>query len=71
MKNTASLPKGRKLQGLSAPNLVAARRATFREYSKARLLGAPLADSLHLFLTRIDDELARRNITIQNPETSK
>ena len=66
--NPSSLPKGRKPQGLTNPQLVTQRRDTFRTLVKAKLLNTPEAPALAAHLKRLDEELARRNIVIHNPE---
>ena len=68
MKTPASLPRGRKLTGFSNPQLVALRRDYFRRLAKARLLNTPDAPAIDAYLKRLDEELARRKITIQDPE---
>ena len=50
------------------PRLVAMRRDYFRRLAKAKLLNTPDAPAIEAYLKRLDEELARRNITIQNPE---
>lgn len=64
----SSLPKGRKLTGFSNPQLVAMRRDYFRRLVKAKLLNTPDAPAVEAYLKRLDEELARRKITIQDPE---
>ena len=54
--------------GFSNPQLVSMRRNFFRELAKAKLLNSPNAPAIEAYLKRIDKELARRKITIQNPE---
>lgn len=66
--NPSSLPKGRKLTGFSSPQLVTQRRDTFRRLAKAKLLNTPEAPALAAHLKRLDEELARRNIVIHDPE---
>ena len=66
--NSSSLPKGRKSTGFSNPTLVSMRRNFFRELVKAKLLNSPNAPAIEAYLKRIDEELARRKITIQDPE---
>ena len=61
-------PGGRKPQGFSNPQLVAMRRDYFRRLAKAKLLNTPDAPAVEAYLKRLDEELARRKITIQNPE---
>lgn len=68
MKTTVSFPGGRKPQGFSNPQLVAMRRDYFRRLAKAKLLNTPDAPAVEAYLKRLDEELARRKITIQNPE---
>ena len=68
MKTPASLHGGRKPQGFSNPQLVAMRRDYFRRLAKAKLLNTPDAPAVEAYLKHLDEELARRNITIQNPE---
>ena len=53
---------------LSNPQLVAMRRDFFRRLAKAKLLNTPDAPVIERYLKRLDEELARRNITIQDPE---
>ena len=53
---------------LSNPQLVAMRRDYFRRLAKAKLLNTPDAPAIEAYLKRLDKELARRKITIQNPE---
>ena len=53
---------------LSNPQLVALRRDYFRRLAKARLLNTPDAPATEVYLKRLDEELARRKITIQDPE---
>ena len=53
---------------LSNPQLVAMRRDYFRCLVKAKLLNAPGAPAIEAYLKRLDEELARRKITIHNPE---
>lgn len=64
----ASLPKTRKPTGFSNPQLVAMRRDYFRRLAKAKLLNTPDAPAIEAYLKRLDEELARRKITIQDPE---
>ena len=59
MKTPASLPGGRKPQGFSNH---------FRRLAKAKLLNTPDAPAIEAYLKRLDEELARRKITIQDPE---
>ena len=68
MKTPASLPGCRKPQGFSNPQLVAMRRDYFRRLAKAKLLNTPDAPAVEAYLKRLDEELARRKITIQDPE---
>lgn len=68
MKTPASLPKTRKPTGFSNPQLVAMRRDYFRRLAKAKLLNTPDAPAIEAYLKRLDEELARRKITIQDPE---
>lgn len=68
MKTSASLPKMRKPTGFSNPQLVAMRRDYFRRLAKAKLLNTPDAPAIEAYLKRLDEELARRKITIQDPE---
>lgn len=67
-QSPSSLPKGHKPQGFSNPQLVAMRRDYFRRLAKARLLNTPDAPAIEVYLKRLDEELARRKITIQDPE---
>ena len=67
-QNPSSLPKGRKPTGSSNPQLVAMRRDCFRRLAKAKLLNTPDAPAIEAYLKRLDEELARRKITIQDPE---
>jgi len=67
-QNPSSLPKGRKPQGFSNPQLVTMRRDYFRRLAKARLLNTPDAPAIDAYLKCLDEELARRKITIQDPE---
>lgn len=53
---------------LSNPTLVSMRRSFFREMVKAKLLNSPNAPAIEAYLKRLDEELARRKITIQDPE---
>ena len=53
---------------LSNPQLVAMRREFFRRLAKAKLLNTPGVPVIEMCLKRLDEELARRKITIQNPE---
>ena len=66
-KTTASLPMNRKVEGYSNPQLVATRREAFRQLAKAKLLNKPHGQT-EFFLKRLDAELSRRKITIQDPE---
>ena len=68
MKTPSSLPKTRKLSGLSNPTLVSTRREYFRRLVKAKLLNTPEVLALETYLKRLDEELTRRKITIQDPE---
>ena len=68
MKTPASLFKRHKPTGLSNPQLVAMRRDYFRRLVKAKLLNTPGAPAIEAYLKRLDEELARRKITIQDPE---
>ena len=52
----------------SNPQLVALRRDYFRRLAKAKLLNTPDAPATEVYLKRLDEELARRKITIQDPE---
>ena len=53
---------------LSNPQLVDMRRDFFRRLAKAKLLNTPDAPVIERYLKRLDEELARRKITIQDPE---
>lgn len=55
-------------RGLKGRKLVAMRRDYFRRLAKARLLNTPDAPAIAAYLKRLDEELGRRKITIQNPE---
>ena len=66
--NPSSLPKARKPQGLTNPQLVAVRRDTFRTLVKAKFLCTRGAPAVEAYLKLLDEELARRNIIIHNPE---
>ena len=55
-------------QGFSNPQLVVMRRDYFRRLAKAKLLNTPDAPAVEAYLKRLDEELARRKITIQDPE---
>lgn len=44
------------------------RRDLFRRLAKAKLLNTPGVPVTEMYLKRLDEELARRKITIQNPE---
>lgn len=44
------------------------RRDYFRRLAKAKLLNTPDAPAVEAYLKHLDEELARRKITIQNPE---
>ena len=68
MKTPPSLPKPRKPTGFSNPTLVSMRRNFFRELVKAKLLNSPNAPAIEAYLKCLDEELARRKITIHNPE---
>lgn len=68
MKTPDSLPNTRKPTGFSNPQLVAMRRDYFRRLVKAKLLNTPDAPAVEAYLKRLDEELARRKITIQDPE---
>ena len=68
MKTPSSLPRGRKPQGLTNPQLVAMRRDYFRRLAKTKLLNTPDAPATEEYLKRLDEELARRKIAIHNPE---
>lgn len=68
MKTPSSLPKAQKSTGFSNPQLVAMRRDYFRRLAKAKLLNTPDAPAIEACLKRLDEELARRKITIQDPE---
>ena len=70
MKRTIvdSIMKSQTLSRLSNPQLVALRRDYFRRLAKAKLLNTPDAPATEAYLKRLDEELARRKITIQNPE---
>ena len=68
MKTPASLLKTRKPTGLSNPQLVTMRRNYFRHLAKAKLLNTPDAPAIEAYLKHLDEELARRKVTIQNPE---
>ena len=57
-----------KLLWFSNPQLVAMRRDYFRRLAKAKLLNTPDAPATEAYLKRLDEELARRKITIHNPE---
>ena len=50
------------------PQLVAMRRDYFRRLAKAKLLNTPDTPAIEAYLKRLDEELARRKITIQDPE---
>ena len=67
-QTSASFPKTRKLSGLSNPTLVSTRRECFRRLVKAKLLNTPEVLALETYLKRLDEELTRRKITIQDPE---
>ena len=60
--------KTRNPTGFSNPQLVAMRRDYFRRLAKAKLLNTPDAPATEAYLKRLDEELARRKITIQDPE---
>ena len=68
MKTPSSLPKARKPTGFSNPQLVVMRRDYFRHLVKAKLLNTPDAPATEAYLKRLDEELTRRKITIQDPE---
>lgn len=68
MKTPANTPNNHKPQGFSNPQLVAMRRDYFRRLAKAKLLNMPDAPAVEAYLKRLDEELARRKITIQDPE---
>lgn len=68
MKTPSSLPKARKPSGFSNPTLVSMRRDYFRRLAKAKLLNTPDTPAIEAYLKRLDEELARRKITIQDPE---
>ena len=68
MKTPARLPKTRKPTGFSNPQLVAMRRDYFRRLAKAKLLNMPDTPAIEAYLKCLDEELAHRKITIQNPE---
>ena len=53
---------------LSNPQLVTMRRDYFRRLAKAKLLNTPDTPAIEAYLKRLDEELARRKITIQDPE---
>ena len=53
---------------ISNPQLVALRRDYFRRLAKAKLLNTPDAPAIDAYLKRLDEELGRRKITIQDPE---
>jgi len=44
------------------------RRDYFRRLAKAKLLNTPDAPAIEAYLKRLDEELGRRKITIQDPE---
>ena len=56
---------------LSNPQLVALRRDYFRRLVKAKLLDTPDAPAIEAYLKRLDEELGRRKITIQDPELNR
>lgn len=62
------MPKTCKPTGFSNPQLVAMRRNCFRCLVNAKLLNTPDAPAIEAYLKRLDEELARRKITIQDPE---
>ena len=66
--STTNLLAALKLSRFSNPTLVSMRRNFFRELAKAKLLNTPDAPAIEACLKRLDEELARRKITIQNPE---
>jgi hypothetical protein len=70
MKRTIadSIMKSQTPSRLSNPQLVALRRDYFRRLVKAKLLDTPDAPAIEAYLKRLDEELARRKITIHNPE---
>ena len=70
MKRTIvdSIMKSQTPSRLSNPQLVALRRDYFRRLVKAKLLDTPDAPAAEVYLKRLDEELARRKITIQDPE---
>ena len=70
MKRTIvdSIMKSQTPSRLSNPQLVALRRDYFRRLAKAKLLNTPDAPATEAYLKRLDEELARRKITIQDPE---
>ena len=70
MKRTIvdSIMKPNNPSRLSNPQLVAMRRDYFRRLAKAKLLNTPDAPATEEYLKRLDEELARRKITIHNPE---
>ena len=68
MKTPASLSKACKPTRFSNPQLVAMRRNYFRHLAKAKLLNTPDAPATEAYLKCLDEELARRKITIQDPE---
>ena len=47
---------------------VTTERDYFRRLAKAKLLNTPDAPAIEVYLKRLDEELARRKITIQDPE---
>ena len=53
---------------LSNPQLVALRRDYFRRLVKAKLFNTLDAPATEAYLKRLDEELGRRKITIQDPE---
>lgn len=64
----ATVSKNRKLSTISSPLLVSWRRDHFRRLAKAKLLNTPDAPAIEAVLKRIDGELGRRKIAIQDPE---
>ena len=68
MKTPANTPNNRKPQDFSNPQLVAMRRYYFRRLVKAKLLNTSDTPAAEAYLKRLDEELARRKITIHNPE---
>ena len=64
----ATVSKNRELSTVSSPLLVSWRRDHFRRLAKAKLLNTPDAPAIEAVLKRIDEELGRRKIAIQDPE---